>query len=207
MLSTSLFANENIASTIASNILAGELNPVLRVVCYVLSNKFRRICHLRYRVQDNLICLPSACSITCNKHCVQQILPCDFFLQHCRQQILSCVYLPQHWGQRIISYGFLLPHSTANYIGSPICDIASNSVQCVSCTFARNKYYRLSSFGNRRSTSCHFNFTPRATLKVLTCGPKFRQSCTLEPLCSVGLPSPLFRLCSCSLITDHYSRV
>lgn len=60
MLSTCLFANENIASTIASNILAGELNPVLRVVRYVLSNKFRRICHLRYRVQDNLICLPSA---------------------------------------------------------------------------------------------------------------------------------------------------
>ena len=85
MLSTCLFANENIASTIASNILAGELNPVLRVVCYVLSNKFRRICHLRYRVQDNLICLPSAalratnieynkfyrvtsfCNIVCNK--------------------------------------------------------------------------------------------------------------------------------------------
>ena len=60
MLSTRLFANENIASTIASNILAGELNPVLRVLCYVPSNKFPRICHLRYRVQDNLICLPSA---------------------------------------------------------------------------------------------------------------------------------------------------
>lgn len=60
MLSTCLFANENIASTIVSNILAGELNSVLRVVCYVSSNKFRRIWHLRYRVQDNLICLPSA---------------------------------------------------------------------------------------------------------------------------------------------------
>ena len=191
MLSTCLFANENIASTIASNILAGELNPVLRVVCYVPSNKFRRICHLRYRAQQ--FNLSAFCSITCDKHCVQQILPCDFFLQHCTQQILSCVYLLQHWGQRIISYGFLLPHSTSNYIGSPICNIASNSLQCVSCTFARNKYYRLSSFGNRRSTSCHFNFTPRATLKVLTCGPKFRQSCTLQPLCSVGLPSPLFR--------------
>lgn len=191
MLSTCLFANENIASTIASNILAGELNPVLRrPLCSLQQISTHLPCTISRARQFNL---SAVCSITCNKHCVQRILPCDFFLQHCTQQILSCVYLPQHWRQRNISYGFLLPHSTANYIGSPICNIASNSLQCVSCTFARNKCYRLSSFGNRRSTSCHFNFTPRATLKVLTCGPKFRQSCTLQPLCSVGLPSPLFR--------------
>ena len=72
MLSTCLFANENIASTIASNILAGELNPVLRVVCYVLSNKFRRICHLRYRVQDNLI----VCRL---QHYVQQTFYNKFY--------------------------------------------------------------------------------------------------------------------------------
>lgn len=48
------------ASTIASNILVGELNLVLPVVCYVPSNKFRRICHLRHRARNNSICLPSA---------------------------------------------------------------------------------------------------------------------------------------------------
>ena len=166
MLSTCLFANENIASTIASNILAGELNPVLRVVRYVLSNKFRRICHLRYRVQDNLICLPSA-ALRATNIAYNKFYRVTSFCNIVRNKFYR-VYLPQHWGQRIISYGFLLPHSTANYIGSPICNIASNSLQCVSCTFARNKYYRLSSFDNRRSTSCHFNFTPRATLKKIS---------------------------------------
>ena len=118
MLSTCLFANENIASTIASNILAGELNPVLRVVRYVLSNKFRRICHLRYRVQDNLICLPSA-ALRATNIAYNKFYPVTSFCNIVRNKFYR-VYLPQHWGQRIISYGFLLPHSTANYIGSPV---------------------------------------------------------------------------------------
>ena len=74
----SVSAIENVASTIASNILAGELNLVLPVVCYVPSNKFRRICHLRHRARNNSICLPSAAlratNIAYNKHYVQQTL-------------------------------------------------------------------------------------------------------------------------------------
>ena len=168
MLSTCLFANENIASTIASNILAGELNPVLRVVCYVPSNKFRRICHLRYRAQQ--FNLSAFCSITCNKHCVQQMLPCDFFLQHCTQQILICVYLPQHWAQRIISFGFLLPHCAANYIGSAICNrcklFARNDCEQQLAMYVLHicaQQILSSVLFRQRSTSCHFNFATRAT--------------------------------------------
>lgn len=133
MLSTCLSANENVASTIVSNILVGELNPVLRVVCYVPSNKFRRICHLRHRAQQ--FNLSAFCSITCNKHCIPQILPRDFFLQHCTQQILSCVY-PVYLSQHCIERNEL-------YHLASFCHIAHQIISCQPFATLRATAYNL----------------------------------------------------------------
>lgn len=151
MLSTCLFANENIAI----NILAGELNPVLRVLCYVPSNKFPRICHLRYRVQDNLICLPSAAlratNITCNKFyrvtSFCNIVRNKFYhvstFRNIEGNELYHTASFCHIAQQIIS-----GQPFATVASCLLAMIASNSLQCVFFIFARNKYYRLSCFGN-----------------------------------------------------------
>lgn len=156
MFSTGLFANENIASTIARNILAGELNPVLRVLCYVPSNKFRRICHLRHRAQYfNL-------SAFCRQHYVQQTLRTTIFsratsfcnivrnkfygvstLHNIENNELYHLASFCHIAQQIISR-----LSFATVASCLLAMIASNSLQCVFCIFTRNKYYRLSCFGN-----------------------------------------------------------